>query len=89
MENEDLVVEHLEDCSFKNLTVQCVGPSFVKYLTKSHFNVNGILSHSSSADEISESNINIEIDIDYLRSLDPKDWKDQDHYAVLGLKNIR
>lgn len=29
------------------------------------------------------------VDIDYLKSLDPKDWKNQDHYAVLGLKNMR
>ncbi|CAL8076566.1 unnamed protein product [Calicophoron daubneyi] len=28
-------------------------------------------------------------DESYLRSLDPKDWKTQDHYAVLGLKNSR
>ncbi|KAA0188266.1 DnaJ subfamily C member [Fasciolopsis buskii] len=25
----------------------------------------------------------------YLRSLDPKDWKTQDHYAVLGLRKVR
>ena len=30
-----------------------------------------------------------EDDLDYLHSLDPKEWKDQDHYAVLGLKNKR
>ncbi|KAK0088642.1 hypothetical protein PV325_011206 [Microctonus aethiopoides] len=30
-----------------------------------------------------------EDDLDYLRSLDPKDWKNQDHYAVLGIKKIR
>lgn len=30
-----------------------------------------------------------EVDIDYLKSLDPKDWKNQDHYAVLGLKRMR
>uniref|UniRef100_A0A1Y9H335 Uncharacterized protein n=1 Tax=Anopheles dirus TaxID=7168 RepID=A0A1Y9H335_9DIPT len=29
------------------------------------------------------------VDIDYLKSLDPKDWKNQDHYAVLGLKRMR
>jgi hypothetical protein len=23
-------------------------------------------------------------DLDYLHSLDPKEWKQQDHYAVLG-----
>ena len=30
-----------------------------------------------------------EDDLDFLRSLDPKKWKDQDHYAVLGIKNLR
>ncbi|XP_058830327.1 dnaJ homolog subfamily C member 2 [Topomyia yanbarensis] len=30
-----------------------------------------------------------DLDIDYLKSLDPKDWKNQDHYAVLGLKKMR
>ncbi|XP_053677479.1 dnaJ homolog subfamily C member 2 [Anopheles nili] len=29
------------------------------------------------------------VDIEYLKSLDPKDWKNQDHYAVLGLKGMR
>jgi len=33
--------------------------------------------------------VEIEVDVDYLRSLDPKEWKEQDHYAVLGLKNVR
>lgn len=28
-------------------------------------------------------------DVDYLRSLDPKEWKSQDHYKVLGIENLR
>lgn len=28
-------------------------------------------------------------DLDYLTSLDPRNWKEQDHYAVLGLKHVR
>ncbi|KAJ8684970.1 hypothetical protein QAD02_020763 [Eretmocerus hayati] len=35
------------------------------------------------------SNYEFEDDILYLRSLDPKNWKDQDHYAVLGIRNLR
>lgn len=31
----------------------------------------------------------LDIDIEYLKSLDPKEWKDQDHYAVLGLGSLR
>ncbi|XP_030385105.1 dnaJ homolog subfamily C member 2 [Scaptodrosophila lebanonensis] len=30
-----------------------------------------------------------EVDIGYLKSLDPKEWKDQDHYSVLGLGKLR
>jgi len=47
-------------------------------------------SGSQSEEEIDESsNVEIEDDVDYLRSLDPKEWKDQDHYCVLGLKKVR
>jgi hypothetical protein len=30
-----------------------------------------------------------ELDVEFLKALDPKAWKDQDHYAVLGLQNSR
>lgn len=29
------------------------------------------------------------VDVEYLKSLNPKSWKFQDHYAVLGLGNLR
>jgi len=32
---------------------------------------------------------NFDIDENFLKSLDPREWKDQDHYAVLGLKTKR
>lgn len=69
--------------------VQCAGPHFVKYLHKVRFGVDGILSSASSIDEILANDVEFEIDVDYLRSLDPKEWKDQDHYHVLGLKSLR
>ncbi|XP_034935079.1 dnaJ homolog subfamily C member 2 [Chelonus insularis] len=46
------------------------------------------LSDNDNDEEDEESNL-IEDDLEYLRSLDPKDWKNQDHYAVLGLKRFR
>jgi len=46
-------------------------------------------SGSQSDEEIESSTTEIEDDVDYLRSLDPKEWKDQDHYNVLGLKKLR
>lgn len=30
-----------------------------------------------------------ELDVEFLKGLDPRGWKDQDHYAVLGLQNSR
>ena len=30
-----------------------------------------------------------EDDLEYLRSLDPKECKDQDHYKVLGIAKLR
>ena len=44
---------------------------------------------SESSDEEDFSQYQFEDDLEYLRSLDPKEWKDQDHYAVLGLKKLR
>lgn len=69
--------------------IQCAGPHFMKYLHKIRHGNDGILSSASSTDEISANETEFEIDVDYLRSLDPKEWKDQDHYHVLGLKNLR
>lgn len=40
-------------------------------------------------EEESPENISYEDDVEYLRSLDPKEWKSQDHYKVLGIPNLR
>lgn len=44
-----------------------------------------------AADESNEpaDDSEFEDDVDFLRSLDPKEWKNQDHYAVLGIKKLR
>jgi len=39
-------------------------------------------------DDLSED-LELEENSEYLRKLNPKDWKNQDHYAVLGLKEKR
>lgn len=61
----------------------------MKYLHKIRHGIDGQLSSASSTDEISSNETEFEIDVAYLRSLDPKEWKDQDHYHVLGIKNLR
>lgn len=40
-------------------------------------------------ENLADENFGGEVDVEYLKSLDPKAWKDQDHYAVLGLQNKR
>lgn len=51
------------------------------------------LSEGGESEEESEEEeslvVEIEDDIKFLRSLDPAEWKDQDHYQVLGLKKYR
>ncbi|XP_050503412.1 dnaJ homolog subfamily C member 2-like [Diabrotica virgifera virgifera] len=40
-------------------------------------------------EELTPENVDYEDDVEYLRSLDPKEWKSQDHYKVLGIPNIK
>ena len=71
------------------LRIQCAGPHFMKYLAKIRNGLDDSLSNASSTEKISDAHFDFEIDVEYLRSLDPKEWKDQDHYHVLGIKNLR
>lgn len=48
-----------------------------------------VLNTQSQEREDGGSTLEFEDDINYLRSLDPKNWKSQDHYAVLGLRTVR
>jgi len=49
----------------------------------------GILSESSGSDSEEEEEDIFEDDLDYLRSLDPKETQEQDHYKVLGISKLR
>lgn len=45
--------------------------------------------HTENSEEESVSSNDAdftEVDVNFLKSLDPKEWKDQDHYKVLGLE---
>ncbi|KAJ8983060.1 hypothetical protein NQ317_013266 [Molorchus minor] len=44
---------------------------------------------SSKECELLPENVVYEDDVEYLRSLDPKEWKSQDHYKVLGIQHLR
>lgn len=71
------------------IRIQCAGPNFQKYFSRLRNGLGESLSNASSTEAISEEKFDFEIDVTYLRSLDPKEWKEQDHYRVLGIKNLR
>jgi len=80
--------------TYDRLVIECVGPAFIQYfnqsLKESHNCQDRLSVSSEDADNDEETTIvDFEDDIDYLKSLDPKKWKAQDHYAVLGLKTAR
>ncbi|XP_063540353.1 dnaJ homolog subfamily C member 2 [Cydia strobilella] len=74
-------------CPFVKRKVECVGAAFLRYFNiKCHGE--DALFETSTANEKSEEVV-FDDDVEYLRSLDPKEWKQQDHYAVLGMKQLR
>lgn len=68
--------------------VQCAGKAFVRSKAlelRGPSGAGGAAAHRSG----SLSEPNFEDDIEYLRGLDPRDWKQQDHYTVLGIASLR
>ncbi|XP_044264023.1 dnaJ homolog subfamily C member 2 [Tribolium madens] len=44
---------------------------------------------AETPEELKPETVIYEDDVEYLRSLDPKEWKSQDHYKVLGIPTLR
>jgi len=73
--------------------VEPVGRWFLNQWDRLHSNRSisqGYVSDSSDddTDDVDDEGM-FEDDLDFLRSLDPKETKDQDHYRVLGMSKIR
>lgn len=65
------------------------GASFFKYQCQ-RYNLLNEFDNDESEDEKEElSESDIKIDIKYIKSLESKDWKEQDHYRVLGIPHLR
>lgn len=77
--------------ALKTIHVQCAGPHFQKLLSRLRNGVggDGVELIVDSDEVVSDEKFEIDIDITYLRSLDPKEWKEQDHYRVLGIRKLR
>ncbi|XP_038211268.1 dnaJ homolog subfamily C member 2 [Zerene cesonia] len=72
---------------FLKRKVECAGAAFLRYYSIKCHGEDTSLETSASNDKAEE--VVFEDDVEYLRSLDPKEWKKQDHYAVLGMKDLR
>ncbi|KAH8246046.1 hypothetical protein KR026_012207 [Drosophila bipectinata] len=60
---------------------------FVYYSSRRQLHAPGGVERSESDEKL--EGVGEEVDISYLKSLDPKEWKDQDHYSILGLGKLR
>lgn len=74
-------------CPFVKRKVECAGAAFLRYYNIKCHGGDALFNISQSHEKAEE--LIFDDDVEYLRSLDPKDWKMQDHYAVLGMKNLR
>ncbi|XP_064905205.1 dnaJ homolog subfamily C member 2 isoform X2 [Columba livia] len=72
--------------------VEPVGRWFEAFIKRRNINVSSSFQELEDEKELSEESGDEELQLEefpMLKTLDPKDWKNQDHYAVLGLGNIR
>ncbi|XP_072943082.1 dnaJ homolog subfamily C member 2 [Epargyreus clarus] len=72
---------------FVKRKVECAGAAFLRYYNIKYHGEDTLLLTSKSKEKAEE--VVFEDNVEYLRSLDPKEWKQQDHYAVLGMKDLR
>ncbi|KAA0720817.1 DnaJ -like protein subfamily C member 2 [Triplophysa tibetana] len=74
------------------IQVEPVGRWFEAFLRRRSRNVSASFQELEEEEELSEEEEGEELKLEeypLLKKLDPKDWKNQDHYAVLGLVNVR
>nr|XP_057922149.1 dnaJ homolog subfamily C member 2 [Doryrhamphus excisus] len=72
--------------------VEPVGRWFEAYVKRQNRNASTSFQELEEEEESSEESDDEEFQLEehpMLRTLDPKDWKNQDHYAVLGLPHLR
>jgi DnaJ homolog subfamily C member 2 len=88
--NEDQY-QSLSLSSFITLDFEPVGKWFDFYNYRKHQGDVQIeedeIESSESSEEENEEQINKYLS--FLQTLDPRDWKNQDHYKVLGIENLR
>uniref|UniRef100_A0A673KKM9 DnaJ homolog subfamily C member 2-like n=1 Tax=Sinocyclocheilus rhinocerous TaxID=307959 RepID=A0A673KKM9_9TELE len=76
----------------EQVQVEPVGRWFEAFLKRRTRNVSASFQELEEEEQLSEEEEDEELQLEeypMLKTLDPKDWKNQDHYAVLGLAHIR
>uniref|UniRef100_A0A672TCT4 DnaJ homolog subfamily C member 2-like n=1 Tax=Sinocyclocheilus grahami TaxID=75366 RepID=A0A672TCT4_SINGR len=76
----------------EQVQVEPVGRWFEAFLKRRSRNVSASFQELEEEEELSEEEEDEELQLEeypMLKTLDPKDWKNQDHYAVLGLAHVR
>ncbi|XP_011213555.2 dnaJ homolog subfamily C member 2 isoform X1 [Bactrocera dorsalis] len=74
------------DFAFSHRNVERVGLAFLNLNRYNAITEEAAESNDDAVDKLPEE---FAVDVDYLKSLDPKEWKDHDHYAILGLGKLR
>ncbi|XP_006834430.1 PREDICTED: dnaJ homolog subfamily C member 2 isoform X2 [Chrysochloris asiatica] len=72
--------------------VEPVGRWFEAFVKRRNRNASASFQEPEDKKELSEESEDEELQLEefpMLKTLDPKDWKNQDHYAVLGLGHVR
>ncbi|XP_056655489.1 dnaJ homolog subfamily C member 2 isoform X2 [Monodelphis domestica] len=72
--------------------VEPVGRWYEAFIKRRNRNISASFQELEDKKELSEESEDEELQLEefpMLKTLDPKDWKNQDHYAVLGLGHLR
>lgn len=78
------------DIKLPVLRFERVGFAYANLMRQLKSGQGAFVNHAENSEEEESLGSNdadyIEVDVNFLKSLDPKEWKDQDHYKVLGLE---
>ncbi|OBS71990.1 hypothetical protein A6R68_13434 [Neotoma lepida] len=91
-EGQGTAITHALTSASALCQVEPVGRWFEAFVKRRNRNASTSFQELEDKKELSEESEDEELQLEefpMLKTLDPKDWKNQDHYAVLGLGHIR
>uniref|UniRef100_A0A5F9CAJ7 DnaJ homolog subfamily C member 2 n=1 Tax=Oryctolagus cuniculus TaxID=9986 RepID=A0A5F9CAJ7_RABIT len=91
-EGQGTAITHALTSASTRCQVEPVGRWFEAFVKRRNRNASASFQELEDKKELSEESEDEELQLEefpMLKTLDPKDWKNQDHYAVLGLGHVR